>query len=175
MAAGGRGDFAPDGALALRVSPPPDVSTSPHAELRPGAGVTSSAGATPGASTTSSVGASPSVSVTAGAPVAISAGAGPLTFTRLKWTSFFHSVVYLSLIVCAIARLAGPTLILGWTHGILWIVMSLACIAAVRRRVIPLRVGVAVAVLGGLGPFVGSYEFVREQRRRTRDAPAPDH
>ena len=71
------------------------------------------------------------------------------------------------MIVCALAGFAGPTLVLGWTHGILWIVMSLACIAAVRQRVIPLRVGVAVAVLGGLGPFVGSYEFVREQGRRT--------
>jgi len=98
------------------------------------------------------------------------AGAGPLTFTRLKWTSFFHSVVYLSLIASALAGFAGPTLVLGWTHGILWIGMSLACIAAVRRRVIPLRVGVAVAVLGGLGPFIGSYEFVREQRRRERRA-----
>ncbi len=93
---------------------------------------------------------------------------GPLTFTRLKWTSFFHSVVYLSLIACALAGLAGPTLVLGWTHGILWILMSLACITAVRQRVIPLRVGVAVAVLGGLGPFIGSFEFVREQGRRAR-------
>ena len=66
----------------------------------------------------------------------------------------------------AIAGWATPTLILGWTHGVLWIVMSLACIAAVRLRVIPLRAGVAVAVLGGIGPFFGSYEFVREQRRR---------
>jgi uncharacterized membrane protein len=93
-----------------------------------------------------------------------------LTFARLKWVSLFHSVVYLSLIVCAIAGFAGPTLVLGWTHGILWILMSLACIVAVRRHVIPLRIGVAVAVLGGLGPFIGSLEFVREQRRRARAA-----
>jgi hypothetical protein len=32
--------------------------------------------------------------------------------------------------------------------------------------VIPLRLGVAVAVIGAIGPFVGSYEFVREDRRR---------
>jgi hypothetical protein len=98
---------------------------------------------------------------------------GPLTFTRLRWTSFFHSLVYLALIVCALAGFAGPTLVLGWTHGILWIVMSLACIAAVRGGVIPLRVGVAVAVLGGVGPFVGSYEFIREQGRRTDRLSAP--
>jgi len=163
VATGGRRDIAPDGALAVGVSPTPDVSTSPRAEPASAAAVTPSAGVTPSAAVTPSAG------------VTMRAGAGPLTFTRLKWTSFFHSVVYLSLIVCAIARLSGPTLVLGWTHGILWIVMSLACITAVRRRVIPLRVGVAVAVLGGLGPFVGSYEFVREQRRRTPEAPAPDH
>lgn len=96
-----------------------------------------------------------------------------LTFARLKWVSFFHSVVYLSLIACAIAGLAGPTLVLGWTHGVLWILMSLAVLAAVRRRVIPLRIAVAVAVLGGLGPFVGSFEFIREQRRRDRASAAP--
>jgi hypothetical protein len=94
------------------------------------------------------------------------ARAGPLTFRRLKWTSFVHSCVYAGLLVSAIARLSGPTLVLGWTHGILWILMSLACIVAVRLHVIPLRVGVAVAVLGGIGPFFGSYEFIREQRRR---------
>ena len=54
-------------------------------------------------------------------------------------------------------------------HGLGWIAM---CVAArsprVRARVIPLRLGVAVAVLGAVGPFVGSYEFVREERRRAR-------
>ena len=44
--------------------------------------------------------------------------------------------------------------------------MSLACIAAARLRIVSLRLAVAVAVLGGIGPFFGSYEFVREQRRR---------
>ena len=39
--------------------------------------------------------------------------------------------------------------------------MSLACIVAPRLRVVPLRLAVAVAVLGGIGPFFGSYEFVR--------------
>jgi pilus assembly protein TadC len=89
-------------------------------------------------------------------------------FTRLKWTSFIHSCVYLSLLVCAF--LAGnpqpATFVLGLAHGILWILMSLACIAATRMRIVSLRLAVAVAVLGGIGPFFGSYEFIREQRRR---------
>jgi hypothetical protein len=96
--------------------------------------------------------------------------AGPLTFTRLKWTSFTHSFVYTGLLVSAFA-LGKPeplTLVLGWTHGLLWIFMSLACITAARLRVVSLKLAVAVAVLGGIGPFFGSYQFIREQRERTR-------
>jgi hypothetical protein len=95
-----------------------------------------------------------------------SAGA-PLTFTRLKWVSFTHSCVYVALLICAFA--AGKpeplTFALGLAHGLLWIFMSLACILAARGRVVSLRLAVAVAVLGGIGPFFGSYEFIRAQRR----------
>ena len=94
-------------------------------------------------------------------------------FAPLKWTSFFHSCVYSSLLICAFA-LGKPqpeTLLLGWTHGILWIGMSCACIAAARMRIVSLRLAVAVAVLGGIGPFFGSWEFVRVGRRRARNAP----
>jgi hypothetical protein len=58
-----------------------------------------------------------------------------LTFSRLKWTSFLHSLIYLALLICAFA--AGKpeplTEVLGWTHGVLWISMSLACMTAARR------------------------------------------
>lgn len=89
-------------------------------------------------------------------------------FTPLKWTSFFHSCVYSSLLICAFAldKPQPETLVLGWTHGILWIGMSCACIAAARMRIVSLRLAVAVAVLGGIGPFFGSWEFVREGRRQ---------
>jgi hypothetical protein len=96
-------------------------------------------------------------------------GVGPLTFTRLKWTSFTHSCVYTALLVSAFA--AGKpeplTFVLGWAHGLLWIFMSLACITAARMRIVSLKLAVAVAVLGGIGPFFGSYQFIREQRERT--------
>jgi len=94
--------------------------------------------------------------------------AGPLTFTRLKRTSFTHSCVYLALLLSAFA--AGKpeplTFILGMTHGLMWIFMSTACIVAARLRIVSLRVAVAVAVLGGIAPFFGSYEFLREDRGR---------
>jgi pilus assembly protein TadC len=94
--------------------------------------------------------------------------AGPLRFERLKWISFGHSCIYLALLICAFAigKPQPETFALGLTHGLLWIFMSLACIAAVRLRIVSLRLAVAVAVLGGIAPFFGSYEFAREQRNR---------
>ena len=96
------------------------------------------------------------------------ARAGPLTFERLLVMSLLHSCVYLALLASAFA--AGKpeplTLVLGYTHGVLWIAMSVACIIATRLRIIPLRIAVAVAVLGGVGPFFGSFEFMRERTRR---------
>jgi pilus assembly protein TadC len=101
-------------------------------------------------------------------------GAGPLTFTRLKWTSFVHSCVYLALLICAFAA-GNPqplTFVLGLAHGLLWIAMSIACLTAARLRIVSLRLAIAVAVLGGVGPFFGSYEFIREQRQRGASATA---
>lgn len=92
---------------------------------------------------------------------------GPITRERLKWVSFTHSCIYGALLVCAFA-LSKPeplTFALGLGHGLLWIGMSLTCIVCARLRIVSLKLAVAVAVLGGVGPFFGSYEFVREQRR----------
>jgi hypothetical protein len=47
---------------------------------------------------------------------------------------------------------------------VLWIVMSLVCIAAAKIRVIPFWLAVTVAVLGGLGPFAGTLGFVYIER-----------
>jgi hypothetical protein len=90
-----------------------------------------------------------------------------LTFRRLKLASFTHSAIYTVLLtVWLVPGLHPLEAVFGMAHGLGWIAMSLACIAAVRLRVIDLRLAVAVAVLGGIGPFVGSYEFVRQSRGR---------
>lgn len=89
-----------------------------------------------------------------------------MTFARLKAASFTHSAVYVALLtVWLVPGLAGAETVLGFAHGVGWIVISLACLAAVRLRVLPLRVAVAVVVLGGVGPFFGSIAFVLEERR----------
>ncbi len=85
-------------------------------------------------------------------------------FRALKYASFTHSAIYCALLVAALTE--RDTLLLGWLHGVGWIAMSLACLAAVRARRLPLRVALAVVVLGGVGPFIGSIAFLVEGRRR---------
>lgn len=94
-----------------------------------------------------------------------------MTFGQLKYLSFTHSAIYLCLLVAWLGPgLKGAEAVFGWGHGVGWIVMSLLCIDAVRRRVIPLWLAVTVAVVGGVGPFAGSAGFVVEQRRRSAPA-----
>jgi hypothetical protein len=94
------------------------------------------------------------------------------SYTTLKYLSFTHSTVYaILLVVWLIPGLHGLELIFGLAHGIGWIVMCVLCLEALRARVITLRLAVAVAVIGAVGPFVGSYEFVAQQRRKSLTVP----
>ena len=92
-----------------------------------------------------------------------------ITFRRLKYLSFTHSAVYFTLLVLWAA--GQPRQAFGWAHGVGWIVISLLCIHAVRRGIIPLWLAVTVAVVGAVGPFAGSAGFVVEERRRHRQEP----
>jgi hypothetical protein len=42
--------------------------------------------------------------------------------------------------------------ILAWTHGLGWFAMCALVIAALKLRLVDIRLAVAVAVLGGIGP-----------------------
>jgi hypothetical protein len=89
----------------------------------------------------------------------------------LRYGSYAHSLAYAVLLWAAFTDREGIVSVLGWVHGVGWIVMSLLCLEAVRRRVIPPWLGVMVAVIGGVGPFAGSIGFYLEERRvrqRTR-------
>ena len=65
----------------------------------------------------------------------------------LRYGSYVHSVVYSVLLWAAITDREAIVSVLGWVHGVGWIVMSLLCLTAVRRRVIPSWLGVMVAVV----------------------------
>lgn len=92
------------------------------------------------------------------------------SFRFLRAFSFAHSAVFAALLYVAIAGDRPEIRVLGWAHGVLWITMSVLVLISARRREIPYWLAVAVAVVGGLGPFAGSIGFVVAQRRGRRVA-----
>ena len=96
-----------------------------------------------------------------------------ITFTRLKWASFAHSTIYAALLASWAAGWQPGQTAFGFAHGIGWFVMCGLAYAGLRRRVIPLYVAVCVAVVGAVGPFVGTAAFIREERLRGRGRVKP--
>jgi hypothetical protein len=87
-----------------------------------------------------------------------------MTYDRIKAASFTHSAVYaVLLVVWLVPGLHGAEFVFGLAHGLGWIAMCLIAVEALRRRIIDVRLAVAISIIGAVGPFVGSYEFVRRR------------
>ena len=81
--------------------------------------------------------------------------------------SFVNSTVFTLLLVCWLAPgLETETTVFGWMHGCMWIALSILCLVALGRRVIPFWLAVVVTVVGGVGPYAGTAGFVVESRNR---------
>ena len=88
-------------------------------------------------------------------------------FRILRAMSFANSAAFTALLWAWLSPgHETETTILGWTHGCLWIALSVLCLVAVRLRAIPFWLAVVVTVVGGVGPFAGTVGFVVETRRR---------
>jgi len=93
------------------------------------------------------------------------------SFRLLEALSFAASAIYAGLLLLWLGpEVPAATTVLGWSHGLLWIALSLLSLVAVRRGTIPFWLAVTVAVVGGVGPFAGTVGFVVEGRRRARTA-----
>lgn len=91
------------------------------------------------------------------------------SFAALRALSFTNSAVFIALLIVGfgLGKPEPATTVLGYTHGSMWIVLSVLSLIAVRRHTIPFWLGVLVSVIGGLGPFVGSAGFIVAKRRST--------
>ena len=88
---------------------------------------------------------------------------------HIKAASFTHSAIYLGLLATWLGD--GPetlNAVFGWGHGLGWFAMCALAVIGLRRRLIDLRLAVAIAVLGAVGPFLGTAEFLRQDRRSAR-------
>jgi hypothetical protein len=90
---------------------------------------------------------------------------------NLKRASFAHSTVYACLLTAwAIPGLHALEFVFGMAHGLGWFAMCGLMLWGLRRRIVDLRLATAVAILGAVGPFIGTYEFVRQDRHAAAGA-----
>jgi hypothetical protein len=96
-----------------------------------------------------------------------------LGFRVLMIASFTHSILFTGLLLCAfvLGKPEPVTFVFGITHGIMWIVMCVACGVAAKLGTVPVTTAVTVIVLGAAGPYLGSIDFVREARSRRQAQP----
>lgn len=87
-------------------------------------------------------------------------------FQAVRLFSLFELCLFASLVVVAVGGL-GERLerVLGWSHGVGWILLCIAVAAGCRRRVFPWPVLAAtVSPLGPLGSTVGIELHARRRR-----------
>ena len=67
------------------------------------------------------------------------------------------------------------TFVFGFSHGVLFLVMGVACGVAARLGTVSVTTALVVIVLGAAGPYFGTFDLVREWRRlRARTEVDPD-
>jgi hypothetical protein len=77
-------------------------------------------------------------------------------FQAVRIYSFAEACVLVALIVAWQAGWEGPESVLGWTHGIGWILLCLAVAAGCRRRTFPWwLLAATVSPVGPLGSTAG--------------------
>jgi hypothetical protein len=92
-------------------------------------------------------------------------------YKQIKALSFTHSAIYAGLLTAwAIPGAQRAEFVLGMAHGLGWFAMCAIALTGVRRAIIPFWLGVAVAVVGAVGPFVGSAGFLVQDRRAAMSA-----
>jgi hypothetical protein len=103
-------------------------------------------------------------------PPNASALARLLSLRNLAALSLVHCVLFTGLMLCAfvLGKPEPVTFVFGFTHGVLYLVMSVAVGVAARLRTVSPTTAVVVIVLGAAGPYFGAFDLVREERRRRR-------
>ena len=99
-----------------------------------------------------------------------------LTVRNFAVFSVIHSVLFTGLMVCAflLGKPQPATFFFGFTHGVMYMIMTAACIVAARLRIVSVTTALIVVIVGLFGPYFGAYEFLRFERQRLNERSLPD-
>ena len=98
-----------------------------------------------------------------------------LTVRNFAGFSIVHSVLFTGLMVCAfvLAKPQPATFFFGFTHGVMYMIMTAACIVAARLRIVSITTALIVTICGLFGPYFAAYEFTKDERRRRSGESTP--
>jgi hypothetical protein len=93
-----------------------------------------------------------------------------LSFTNLMVLSIVHSFLFTGLMLCAfvLGKPQPATFIFGFTHGVLYMLTVALVIVAAKLRTISITTALVVGIMGAIGPYFGTYEFLREWNKKRR-------
>jgi hypothetical protein len=96
-----------------------------------------------------------------------------LSVRNLTIFTLVHCVAFTGLIVCAflIGKPQPATFWFGFSHGVMYMVMIVAAIAAARLRILSVTSALILVVVGVMGPYVSAYELLRGRHRHEDPLP----
>ncbi|MFN8109305.1 MAG: hypothetical protein U0Y82_05600 [Thermoleophilia bacterium] len=97
-----------------------------------------------------------------------------LTLRTLTVMSAVHSTLFTVLMVLAVG-FSGPqpaTFIFGLSHGIMFPLMGVAVGIAARAGTVSWTTALVVMLVGAVAPHFGTWDFIREGRRRAAEGAA---
>ena len=95
-----------------------------------------------------------------------------MTFEQLKWLSFLHSAIYLTLLtVWLVPGLKGAEMVFGWAHGLGFIVLCIVIWVACGKRETPYTLLAATLTpVGPVGSVIG-IELIERRGWGVADSP----
>ena len=92
-------------------------------------------------------------------------------FTAVRLYSAFELCLFTALVITAVFGLSEDAeLVLGWSHGVGWILLCIAVAEGCRRRVFPWTLlAASVSPLGPVGSTIG-LEYLARRGNRSRAA-----
>ncbi len=92
-------------------------------------------------------------------------------FTAIRLYSAFELCLFAGLCVSAIAGHDTASMVLGWSHGVGWILLCLLVLRGCARKVFPWPLFAAtVSPAGPVGSTLGLEYLARRRRRRRQPA-----
>ncbi len=98
-----------------------------------------------------------------------------LSIRNLTVFTLIHCVAFTGLMLCAfvLGKPQPATFWFGFTHGVMYMIMIAAAIAAARLRILSVTSALVIVIAGAMGPYITAFELLRGRKRDDDSLPEP--